>query len=324
MPVHTLVEYAKTVPDLKSQAVIELFPEESDILRVLPFKTAPGGRYGYFREGALPTNMAFRGINETPATGYGLVNDFTEQCFPMAGQIDVDRVLLDRYGMERRSTEERMQIKAKAHLWTQTFLDGDNATNPRAWTGMKQRLRAVGSGAASVDGSSYESRVFANSQASGGGALSLTQLDIAISLVENCTHILMPYKLKHRMPAAVRDAGVGGLYTNDVEDMGRRVERYAGKEILTGYQISKHGPLLQFNEVGFGGGSAVTSSIYILSIGETGVCGIETKPMEVKDMGLINNGVHYRTDVHHDNGICIENPYAALRMTSVTDAAIVK
>jgi hypothetical protein len=324
MTVHTLVEYAKTVEDVKSRAVIELFPEESDILRVIPFKSAPGGRYGYYREGALPTNMGFRAINETPTTGYGLINDLTEQCFPMAGQIDVDRVLIDRYGIERRSMEERMQIKSKAHLWVQTFLDGNNASEPREWTGLKSRLRAVGSGAASVDGSNYESRVLANSQASGGAALSLTQLDIALSLVENASHLLMPYKLKYRLPAAVRDAGVGGLYTNDVEDMGRRVERYAGVEILTGYGVSKHGPLLNFNEVGFGGGSAVTTSIYVLSFGEMGVCGIETKPMEVKDMGLLDTGVHYRTDVHHDNGICIESPYAALRMTSVTDAPIVK
>jgi hypothetical protein len=321
--VHTLVEYAKQATDNKTRAVIELFPEESDILRVIPFKSAPGGRYGYFREGALPTNIAFRGINETPTDGFGLINDFTEQCFPMAGQIKIDRVLLDRYGMERRSMEERLQIKAKAHAWTQNFLDGDNQSEPREWTGLKQRLRAVGSGATSVDGSNYESRVLANSTASGGGALSLTMLDIAISLVENPTHILMPYKLKHRLPAAVRAAGVGGVYTNDTEDMGRRVERYNGLELLTGYGISKHGALLNFNEVAYGGGSAVTSSIYVLSFGEMGVCGIETKPMEVKDMGLLENGVHYLTDVHHDNGICIETPYAALRMTSIADAAII-
>jgi len=324
MPAMTLVEYAKTVTDVKSQAIIELYPAESDILRVIPFKNAPGGKYGYFREGALPTNMAFRGINGTVADGNGLINEFTEQCFPMQGQLKVDRVILDRMGMQRRSTEEQMQVKAGAHLWTQTFIDGDNQSNPKVWTGLKQRLRAVGSGNSSVDGSNYESRVFANSVASGGAALSLTNLDLAISLVENPTHILMPYKLKFRLPAAVRDAGVGGLYTNDVEDMGRRVERYMGIEILTGYGVSRHGPLLQFNEVAFGGGSAVTASLYVLSFGEMGVCGIETKPMEVFDVGLTEGRVNYITDVFHDNGICVESPYAALRLSSITDAAIVK
>jgi hypothetical protein len=323
MAAMTLVEYAKTVQDVKSQAIIELYPAESDILRAIPFKTAPGGKYGYFREGALPTNMSFRGINGTVTDGNGLVNEYTEQCFPMQGQLKVDRVILDRMGMQRRSMEEQMQIKAAAHLWTQTFIDGDNATDPKKWTGMKQRLRAVGSGSTSVDGSNYESRVMANSTASGGAALSLAQLDRAIALVDKPTHMLMPYFLKHRFGAAVRAAGVGGVYTNDTEEMGHRVERYMGIEMITGYGITKHGPLLQFNEVGFGGGSAVTGSIYIMHIGEMGVCGIETKPMEVFDVGLTEGRINYVTDVFHDNGICVESPYAALRLSSITDAAIV-
>jgi hypothetical protein len=322
--VHTLVEYAKTVEDQKSRAVIELFPEASDILRAMPFKHAPGGRYGYTREGSLPSNMGFRGINETPSEGYGLVNDFTEQCFPMAGNIDVDRVLINRYGMERRAMEEKLSIKKKAQVWTDTFMNGDNQSDPREPTGLKQRLRAVGSGSTSVDGSNYDSRIIANSTSSGGAALSLTMLDIAISLVANPTHIIMPRKLKFRLPAAVRDAGVGGVYTNDTEDMGRKCPRYDGLEILTGYDVTPFGAFLNFDETGFGGGSAVTSSIYVLSFTEEGVCGIETSPMQVTDMGLLDNSIHYRTNVEHDSGFCIENPYAAIRLSSITDAAIVK
>ena len=322
--VHTLPEYAKTVAVEKSRAVMELFPEESDVLGVMPYKNAPGGRYGYFREGSLPNNMGFRAINETPSEGYGVINDLTEQCFPIAGSIDVDRVLINRYGMERRSTEERMSIKRKAKVLTDTFMNGDNASNPKEYTGLKKRLRAVGSGASSVDGSSYDSRVIANSQSSGGGALSLAMLDLAISLVENPTHILLPKKLRDRFPAAVRDAGVGGVYTNDTEDLGRRVARYQGLPMLIGYGITPFGAFLPFNEVAYGGGSAVTASIYILSFGETGVCGLETSPMQVTDIGLMENGVHYRTNIEHDTGMCIESPYAGMRLSSVTDAAIVK
>ena len=322
--VHTLPEYAKTVAVEKSRAVMELFPEESDVLGVMPYKNAPGGRYGYFREGSLPNNMGFRAINETPSEGYGVINDLTEQCFPIAGNIDVDSVLINRYGMERRSTEERMSIKRKAKVLTDTFMNGDNASNPKEYTGIKNRLRAVGSGASSVDGSNYDSRVIANSQSSGGGALSLAMLDLAISLVENPTHILLPKKLRDRFPAAVRDAGVGGVYTNDTEDLGRRVARYQGLHMLIGYGITPFGAFLPFNEVAYGGGSAVTASIYILSFGETGVCGLETSPMQVTDIGLMENGVHYRTNIEHDTGMCIESPYAGMRLSSVTDAAIVK
>lgn len=321
---HTLIEYAKTVPDIKQRAIVELFPESSDILGAIPFKSAPGGRYGYFREGALPTNMGFRGINETPSEGHGVINDLTEQCFPLAGNVDVDRVKILRYGMDRRSMEEAMSIKRKAKVWADTFITGDNATEPRQFTGLKQRLRAVGSGTTSVDGSNYDSRLIANSTASGGAALSLAMLDLAISLVDSPTHIIIPKKLRDRFPAAVRDASVGGIYTNDTEDMGRRVARYQGIPMLVGYEVSAFGAFLPFNEVAYGGGSAVTSSIYVVNFSEMGVSGLETAPMQVTDMGLLNNGIHYRTNIEYDTGICIENPYSALRLSSIADAAIVK
>lgn len=322
--VHTLVEYAKTVQDVKQRAIIELFPEDLDFMRAMPFKTAPGGRYGYFREGALPTNMGFRAINETPAEGHGVINDLTEQCFPIAGNIDVDRVLINRYGVERRSMEERMSMKRKAKVLGDTFIGGDNASNPREYTGLKNRLRAVGTGTPSVDGSNYDSRIIANSTASGGGALSLAMLDIAIGLVDGANAIIMPKRLVDRFPAAVRDAGVGGVYTNDTEDMGRRVDRYRGIPLYSGYGVSPLGSFLSFNEVAYGGGSAITSSIYIVQFGEMGVCGLETSAIQVQDMGLLNDAITYRTNIEHDVGLCIENPYTAIRLSSVADAAIVK
>lgn len=319
--VHTLPEYAKTVADPVQRSVIEMFPEGADILGVMPFKTAPGGRYGYHREGALPSNIAFRGINETPAEGHGVINDYTEQCFPIAGNLDVDRVLLNRYGMERRAMEERMAIKKKAIVWSNTFISGDNGSNPKEFSGLKTRLQIVG---ASVDGSNYDSRVIANATGSGGGPLSLKMLDIAIGLVENPTHILMNKTILDRFPAAERDTSIGGFVSVDQDDMGRTVTRYRGLPILTGYGITPLGAFLPFNEVAYGGGSAVTSSIYVVSFSEMGVCGLETKPMEVTDMGLLENGVHYRTNVEHDVGICMEGAYSAIRLSSVTNASIVK
>lgn len=316
--VHTLPEYAKTFDDPKKRGVVQLFPEYSDILRVLPLKNAPGGRYGYFREGQLPTNMGFRGINETPQEGHGIVNDFTEQCFPIAGNIDVDRALINRFGPDRRATEEAMSIKSKAEVWTRTFIEGDNQSEPREFTGLKQRLKVVGG---SVDGTNYESRLVANGTGSGGAAPSLKQLDATINIVEGCTHILMNRFLKMRLIAAARDTSLSGFITHDKDDMGKRITRYGDVEIITGYGISKHGELLNFNEVAYGGGGAVTTSIYCINFSEMGVCGIETSPMEVTDKGLLDDCVNYRTNVEHDCGIVIESPYAVARLSSITNAA---
>lgn len=318
----TLLEYAKgKEPDSKERAIIELFPESVDFMGVIPFMSAPGGVYRYQEEGELPNNMAFRAINETPSEGHGLLVDRVEQTFPIAGNIDVDRALIRRHGMDRRSTEERMSIKRKAKVWADTFIDGDNATSPREYTGMKARLRAVGG---STDGTNFNSRILANSAASGGGPLSLAQLDRAIGLVEEPNAIIMPKAIKDRFAAAQRDTNIGGFITLDKDEMGRTVTRYGELPIYCGYGVTKFGEFLPFDEVAAGGGSAVTSSIYIVRFSEDGVCGLEVAPMEVTDYGLLEDGVNYRTNIEHDNGMAILDPFSALRMSSITNAAIVK
>ena len=50
----------------------------------------------------------------------------------------------------------------------------------------------------------------------------------------------------------------------------------------------------------------------------------EQQPMEIKDLGLTEGGVWYRTNIEHDVGMMVEDPFSALRLSSVTNAAIVK
>lgn len=319
--VQTLIEYAKTKPaESKERAIIELFPEAVDFMGLLPFMTATGGVYRYMEEAELPDNMGFRAINELPSEGHGLLNDRVEQTFPIAGNIDVDRALIRRHGPDRKSIDERMSIKKKAKVWADTFIDGDNMSAPREYTGLKARLKAVGG---STDGTNYMSRLMANNASSGGGPLSLAQLDRAIGLVENPTAIIMPKAIKDRFPAAQRDTDIGGFITLDKDEMGRVVTRYGELPIYTGYGVTKFGEFLPFDEVGVGGGSAVTSSIYIVRFSEDGVCGLEVQPMEIEDFGLTEDGVYHRVNIEHDVGMCVQDPFAALRLSSITNAAIV-
>lgn len=322
MPAVTYLEYAKSFDiQSKQRALIELFPEAVDFLSVLPWQTAPGGVYRYQEEAALSAGMGFRALNEEPTSAFGLVQDRVEQCYPIAGQIDVDRIQVQRMGSDHRSTLERMEIKRKAAVWADNFMFGDNATNPRAPTGLKVRLKAIGG---STDGSNYNSRILANSAASGGTPLSLGQLDRALGLVENPNAIIMPKALLDRFPAAQRDTSIGGFISLDKDEMGRPVTRYRGIQIYTGYGITKLGQFLPFNEVAAGGGAAVTSSIYIVRFAEDGVTGLQTAPMEVTDIGLTPGGTFLRTDILHDVGMGILDLFSAIRFSSITNAAIAK
>lgn len=317
----TFPEYAKGVEDLKVRAVIETFPEMVDFMGALPFASAPSGSYRYMEEGQLPDNVAFRALNEGPTAGHGLMLDKVEKTFPMAGNLDVDRRLIARQGGDTKTRHERMQIKAFSSKWANTFITGDNQADGREWTGMKNRLKVVGG---SVDGSNYRSRVFANSTDSGGASLSLIEFDRAIGLVENPNAIIMPKAIKDRFPAAQRDTDIGGFIKVEPDEFGKEQISYRGIPIYCGYGVGPFGEFLPFNEVAHGGGAAVTSSIYILRFSEDGVCGLEQQPMEVHDYGLLEDGFTYRTNVEHDSGMMIGDPFAALRMTSVTNAPIRK
>lgn len=317
-----LVEYAKGLDDPFASALIEQFARSSDVLEMCPFKSANQGRNVFARETKNPT-VAFRAINSEPEISHGGEEEFQDQCYPISGLLEFDRVLLRRYGERKRMTYLMGQMKKGASVWTDTFIDGDNETDPKEWDGLKARLLADAAG--NVDGSTDDSRLLANATASGGGALSLAKLDLAIRLVNQPNAILMNRRLHVKFQAAARDPSLTNLQITDDMDaeLGRRVTRFQGIPILVGYEVGKNNDFLPFTEVAYGGGGAVTSSIYVCSFREDGVCGIQTEPPQVEDIGNTDKGVHERDLFEWDNGITIEDFYSGMRLSSITNAAIV-
>lgn len=315
----TLPEYAKGLTDPMARGLIQTFSETSDIMTVLPFKQAGQGRNVFDRSTANPS-MAFRGLNQEPEISHGETEEFQDHCAPISGLLEVDRLKRKRYG-ERKMVMDRMgQMIASSELWTQTFFDGDTSSEPREFNGLKRRLTDAGTG--SVDGTNKTSRLIANSTASGGGPLSLAKLDIAIRRVARPSHLIMSPLMQTKFIAAMRDTTLTGHVIQYVQNGGERVLMYGKLPILTGYEASQTTDILPWDEVGQGGGGAVTTSIYVVSIREDGLCGIQTSPFEVVPGIGTERGIFERDLAEWDSGITIEDPYAALRLSSITNAAI--
>jgi hypothetical protein len=306
----TLVEYAKGLqPSDPARPLIEMFATSSDIMGAIPFDGLTGPVYEGFRQAALPT-IGFRGINGTSTSGTGVVSPFQEPSYIIDHDLDVDRAIVDRYGETRRAREETMAMAAAGRLWVDTFLKGDNTTNPIAFDGLQRRSRLFG-------------RALNNSTASGGAALSLLNLDRAINNTSQPTHIIADYSMQPLFIAAARNTGISGFVIQSWDDVGRVKMSYAGLPILWGYQKDDHGSVLPFSEVGAGGGGAVTTSLYIVSFRDGGLKGIQLKPMSFNDMGLLENGITYRTHMSWDVGIVDEHKYCLTRLTSITNSAFV-
>jgi hypothetical protein len=82
-------------------------------------------------------------------------------------------------------------------------------------------------------------------------------------------------------------------------------------------------PVLQFSEVGNGGGSAVTASLYWLTLGEGMLRGIQVRPLTPEDVGLLQDRKTFRTHIAWDIGMVDEHKYCLARMDSWTNAPIV-
>lgn len=307
----TIAEYAKSFAkeDLR-RPIIEMFAASADVYDVLPFEGLRGSVFQYYRQAVLPIT-GFRGINEGSTAGHGTITPLQENTAILDHDIDVDRAIIDRHGPERRNYEDQMGLTSFGQLWITTFVTGDQASNPRVFNGLNQR-------------SNKYSRVTHNSAAAGGAALSLLNLDRAINQVNRPTHIFAPYDSKPLWIQAARTTTLTGfVMRNSMDETGKLEMSYAGLKFLWGYPKDDHPAPLQFNEVGTGGGSAVTASLYILSFGEGKLRGIQIRPMEVRDIGLLEDGITYRTHLAWDVGIVDEHKYCLHRLDSWINAAIV-
>jgi len=301
-----LIEAAKRYANPVQQAIVEMFPENSDILMALPFETISGNAMSYNREETLP-GVGFRGVNEAFTESTGVVNPIIEPLVIAGGDLDVDKFIVETMGEDQRSVQESMKVKALAHRWTETFIKGDNATEPREFDGLQTRLTG-------------SQKIVAGATAN-GTPLSLAKLDELIDNVDAPTHLIMNKTMRRLLTAAARSTSVGGYVTYDQDAFGRRLTYYNDLPILIADQDETGAEILPFTEVA-SSGTATATSIYCVSFTEGRLTGIQSSPPDVRDLGELETKPAYRTRVEWYNGIAIYTARAAARLWSISKAAV--
>ncbi len=303
----TMLEAAKafTGDDIR-QAIIEIFVEASDLMRVMPFETIAGNSLKYDQEGTLP-GIAFRGVNEAYTEGTGVINPQVENLVIAGGDLDVDKFILRTMGEGRRSTQVAMKTKSLSHTISHKIIKGDSETDQKEFDGLQKRLTG--------------SQLVANGSTSNGDLLSLGQLDAAIDAVDAPTHLFMSKAMRRILTAAARLQTVGGHVSFDKDEFGRQVTVYNGLPILIADGNGDVNATLGFNEAAPGGGTSVSTSIYTLSLGDDMLTGIQEGPMMVEDLGELQTKPVFRTRVEWYPGLALWHPRAASRLWGVITGA---
>lgn len=304
----TLMEASKLNDgDVKRAAIIEMFAANSDVLRVMPFEDVPGGALTYNQEGKLP-GIAFRGFNEAYSESTGIVNPQVEVLKIAGGDLDVDKAILKTRGMEQRSVQEAMKVKALSLYLTGKMINGNSTTQPREFDGL--RIRIAG----------YQLLPALSTAASANSPLSLEALDAAIDHVDNPTHLLMSKEMRRKLTVAARNYQVGGFIEYTVDDFGKRVTMYNDLPILIADYDDTGIKIIDFTEAGPAAGSTSTS-IYVMSVGSGTMTGIQNGVMEVSDLGELQTKPVYRTRIEWLVGIAVMHGRAASRVWGITNAA---
>lgn len=306
----SLVEASKVAfneGNVKLSAIISQYAKTSGILENLTFRNIAGNALSYNREETLP-DIGFRGINEAYSESTGTFSQQIDTLTIAGGDLDVDKFLVQTMGMDVRGLQEQMKVAALSLAWTNTFINGDQATAPKEFNGLKKRLTGT--------------QLVSQGSTSGGDVLTLTKLDEAYDYVENPTHWIMNKTMKRRLTAAARNTSVGGFITYDLDAFGRPITLYAGLPIVTLDQDNSRNQILPFTESGAGGGTAQCTSIYCVSMMPMMLEGIQNGGITVTDLGELDSKPVYRTRVEWYSGIAMMNPRSAVRLYGVKDGAV--
>jgi hypothetical protein len=307
----TLIEAAKIAlgkDEALKATVMELFAKNSDILQYMPFENIQGNALKFNREKMLP-GVAFRGVNEGYAESTGEVEPVTESLAIAGGDLDVDVFLVKTGGINQRTTQETMKIKALSLSLTKAMIKGDVSSDPKSFDGLQVRCtgdQLVGATATTA-----------------AAALSLTKLDEVIDAVEDATHLIMNKTMRRRLSAAARVSTVGGYITYDLDAFGRRVTKYNDLPILIVDKDEDNSDIMAFNELGPSTSTKATStSIYCVSFADNGVMGLQSSEMDVRDLGEQQSTPVYRTRVEWYITLGMLRPRSAARLNGIRDMAV--
>ena len=297
----TITEWAKLNPNPLTSGVVEIFTAENPVLAALPFINTAGNAFRYNQEESLP-GVAFRGFNEGYDESTGVINPMVESLTILGGDSDFDvaQIAMQTGDNDTRAVHDGMKAKAASLTWLRTFFDGDTSANPKEFDGINRRLTG--------------NQVL--SAGTNGGTLTFGMLDELVDAVRGTPSLLLMNKtMRRRVRAMARDVNALTITT---DQLGRELEGYGGVPFGLVEEDETGAEILGFDEAQ--GTANQTTSIYAVRFGADTFHGIQTKPLEARDLGEVDDKPALRTRMEWYSGVVLKHPRAAARLKGLKAA----
>lgn len=297
--VMTQAEFLKTEAPPSEKAVAAKFVSQPGLLRVMPFETRPQPYVPFNRTAALPTTTN-RAVGETYTASQGVVDPGFE-AMKIQGGISPFDAFQVATGDNRRRTEAANFIDSVGRNFVRDVIKGDDSSDPRIIRGLQLRCATSGT----------------NLVTQSAGACTVIQMNRAIELCENPTHILMGTLMKTRFNVAASNTAVGGYITRGEDQFGSPVTFFADLPIIPVDRDAADARILGFTE------ASSTTSIYVVSLGAESMHGIQVAPARAEDLGRDpSNGTRYNTVIDWYASFILRRERSAVRYENITDVAI--
>jgi hypothetical protein len=256
-------------------------------------------------EGNLPT-VTWVPLNTEGTTTKGTPTSYQEQAYIIRNYIDVDKFLvLDQNAIvDPRATQAEAWLKSLAYNMNYNFLKNDHITGDvNAPVGLRYRIDNGGVWGVrpenKIDGAGVIMSQSGMTTATANQFLEfLDQLLWSVDSPDGDGVILyMNEVVKRRFAFGMRTLGTSGGFTTMKDQFDRTISMYKGAVLRDpGYKVDQATRIITNTETAAGvDGSSTYTSIYAANYGTDHLFGWEFEPVNVQDLGLINNGAIFRT-----------------------------
>lgn len=327
----TLADYALHSNNPLVQAVTYSLIDNGSVLQDIPLVskksfTINGSRF----EGNLPT-VNWSQLNAEGVTTKGTPSPYQEQLFILRNYIDVDKFIVEEENsvVDPRAVQTEAYLKSLTYDFNYKFINNNHVTGDiNAPVGLAYRIANGGTYGVrpenSIDAGGVDLRVANVTQATANRFLVL--LDQLLWSVDapdgNGVTLYMNENVQRLFAAAVRVMGTSGGFQITTDQFNRVVQMYKGARIRDiGYKVDQQTRIIPGGSVpiavqssGFIGEDAtgtttsttagsIFSSIYAVNYATDHFFGWQFEPPNVQDLGLIYNGVIYRTLIDYAVGL---------------------
>jgi HK97 family phage major capsid protein len=218
----TLAEAAKLSNDVLLEGVVETIVKDSPILRRLPLVEIVGNGLTYNRE-ATAAGAGFFDVGDTWTESTPTFTQHTATLKIMGGDADIDNFLIATRSNIQDLEAAVIELKAKAvqQLFEQTFITGDEGTDPKQFDGLDELVDPGQSLSMGVN----------------GGSLTLDKLDELIDAVKGGKPdiLLMSRRSRRSLNKLARTSGT--FLEADRDEFGQMLQFYDGIPIgVSDYQ----------------------------------------------------------------------------------------